>query len=289
MLNFPALDFDHGETIDMLRATVQQFAADEIAPRAADDRPRQPVSGRPVAQDGRPRPARHHRRRGSTAARRWAISRTSSRWRRSRARRRRSACRTARIRTCASTRSAATAARRRSASTCRSSITRRARRRARDERAGRRARTSCRCACAPTARGDRYVLNGSKMWITNGPDADTLVVYAKTDAQAGPARHHGVPDREGHEGLLDRAEARQARHARLQHLRARVRRTARCRPENVLGAGRARRQRADERPRLRARGARRRPARHHGGVHGRRAALRARARSSSASRSASSS
>jgi len=35
-------------------------------------------------------------------------------------------------------------------------------------------------------RGDRYVLNGTKMWITNGPDADTLVVYAKTDAGAGP-------------------------------------------------------------------------------------------------------
>ncbi|RYY17071.1 MAG: isovaleryl-CoA dehydrogenase [Alphaproteobacteria bacterium] len=35
-------------------------------------------------------------------------------------------------------------------------------------------------------RGDRYVLNGSKMWITNGPDADTLVVYAKTDPAAGP-------------------------------------------------------------------------------------------------------
>ncbi len=34
-------------------------------------------------------------------------------------------------------------------------------------------------------RGDRYVLNGSKMWITNGPDADTLVVYAKTDPEAG--------------------------------------------------------------------------------------------------------
>ena len=34
-------------------------------------------------------------------------------------------------------------------------------------------------------RGDAYVLNGNKMWITNGPDADTLVVYAKTDAQAG--------------------------------------------------------------------------------------------------------
>jgi isovaleryl-CoA dehydrogenase len=32
----------------------------------------------------------------------------------------------------------------------------------------------------------KFVLNGSKMWITNGPDADTLVVYAKTDANAGP-------------------------------------------------------------------------------------------------------
>ena len=34
-------------------------------------------------------------------------------------------------------------------------------------------------------KGDRYVLNGTKMWITNGPDADTLVVYAKTDPSAG--------------------------------------------------------------------------------------------------------
>jgi isovaleryl-CoA dehydrogenase len=35
-------------------------------------------------------------------------------------------------------------------------------------------------------RGDRWVLNGTKMWITNGPNADTLVVYAKTDPAAGP-------------------------------------------------------------------------------------------------------
>ncbi len=35
-------------------------------------------------------------------------------------------------------------------------------------------------------KGDRYILNGSKMWITNGPDADTLVVYAKTEPDAGP-------------------------------------------------------------------------------------------------------
>ena len=33
-------------------------------------------------------------------------------------------------------------------------------------------------------KGDRYIINGSKMWITNGPDADTLVVYAKTDPDA---------------------------------------------------------------------------------------------------------
>ena len=35
-------------------------------------------------------------------------------------------------------------------------------------------------------KGDRYVLNGSKMWITNGGDADVMVVYAKTDPAAGP-------------------------------------------------------------------------------------------------------
>lgn len=35
-------------------------------------------------------------------------------------------------------------------------------------------------------RGDRYVLNGNKMWITNGPDAHTFVIYAKTDVKAGP-------------------------------------------------------------------------------------------------------
>jgi isovaleryl-CoA dehydrogenase len=34
-------------------------------------------------------------------------------------------------------------------------------------------------------KGGRYLLNGSKMWITNGPDADTLVVYAKTDPERG--------------------------------------------------------------------------------------------------------
>src|SRR6056300_1232401 len=39
---------------------------------------------------------------------------------------------------------------------------------------------------AAECKGDHYVLNGSKMWITNGPDADVLLVYAKTDLSAGP-------------------------------------------------------------------------------------------------------
>ncbi|CAG8799540.1 11856_t:CDS:2, partial [Dentiscutata erythropus] len=38
-------------------------------------------------------------------------------------------------------------------------------------------------------KGDKYVLNGNKMWITNGPDANVLVVYAKTDPKAGS---HGI-------------------------------------------------------------------------------------------------
>ncbi len=37
--------------------------------------------------------------------------------------------------------------------------------------------------------GECYLLNGNKMWITNGPEADTFVVYAKTDMEAGP---HGI-------------------------------------------------------------------------------------------------
>ncbi len=34
-------------------------------------------------------------------------------------------------------------------------------------------------------KGDHFLMNGNKMWITNGPDADTLVVYAKTDPSGG--------------------------------------------------------------------------------------------------------
>jgi isovaleryl-CoA dehydrogenase len=40
--------------------------------------------------------------------------------------------------------------------------------------------------CRADRKGDRYVLNGTKFWITNAPSAETLVVYAKTDPSAGP-------------------------------------------------------------------------------------------------------
>ena len=50
-------------------------------------------------------------------------------------------------------------------------------------------------------KGDRYVLNGSKMWITNGGDADTLIVYAKTDPEAGPKGMTAFIIEKGFKGL----------------------------------------------------------------------------------------
>ncbi len=50
-------------------------------------------------------------------------------------------------------------------------------------------------------KGDRYVLNGSKMWITNGGDADTLVIYAKTDAAAGARGITAFIVEKGYRGL----------------------------------------------------------------------------------------
>ena len=45
---------------------------------------------------------------------------------------------------------------------------------------------SYRSAARAEKKGDRYFLNGNKMWCTNGPDAETLVVYARTTQDAGP-------------------------------------------------------------------------------------------------------
>ena len=78
-------------------------------------------------------------------------------------------------------------------------------------------------------KGDRYVINGAKMWITNGPVAETLVVYARTDPGAGARGHHRLHHRKGHEGFFDRAKARQARHARLRHRASWCSRIAKCR------------------------------------------------------------
>jgi isovaleryl-CoA dehydrogenase len=50
-------------------------------------------------------------------------------------------------------------------------------------------------------KGDRYVLNGSKMWITNGGDADTMIVYAKTDINGGPGGITAFIIEKGFKGL----------------------------------------------------------------------------------------
>jgi len=51
------------------------------------------------------------------------------------------------------------------------------------------------------AKGDRYVLNGAKMWITNAGDADTMIVYAKTDVNGGPGGITAFIVEKGFKGL----------------------------------------------------------------------------------------
>ena len=98
--------------------------------------------------------------------------------------------------------------------------------RAGDERAGRRLRRGrLDEPAAPRSAATCWVANGSKMWITNGPEADVLIVYMRT----APARSRvsacmtAFIVEKGMKGFSHRAEARQVRHARLQHLRAGVR------------------------------------------------------------------
>jgi isovaleryl-CoA dehydrogenase len=188
MLNFPALDFHHGETIDMLRATVQQFASDEIAPRATaiDQANLFPADlwrkmgdlgllGITVEEDY-----------GGTAMGYLAhvvameeISRASAAVGLSygahsnlcvnQIRRNGSAAQKKRYlpKLVSGEHVGALAMSEPGSGSDVVSMRLRA-----DRQGG-----------GPS---ERYVLNGNKMWITNGPEADTLVVYAKTDAQAGP-------------------------------------------------------------------------------------------------------
>jgi len=188
MLNFPALDFHHGETIDMLRATVQQFAADEIAPRAAaiDQANLFPADlwrkmgdlgllGITVEEEY-----------GGTAMGYLAhvvameeISRASAAVGLSYG---------AHSNLCVNQirRNGSEAQKRRYLPKLISG-----------ENVGALAMSEpgsgsdvvsmrLRAERKGSGASERYVLNGNKMWITNGPEADTLVVYAKTDAQAGP-------------------------------------------------------------------------------------------------------
>ena len=111
------------------------------------------------------------------------------------------------------------------------------------------ARTSCRCGSRAEKRNDRYVLNGTKMWITNGPDAGTLVVYAKTDPERSSRGITAFIVEKRDAGLFGGAKARQARHARLQHRRTGVR-ECRGAVRERAARGRPRRRGADVGPRL---------------------------------------
>jgi isovaleryl-CoA dehydrogenase len=183
MPNVPSIDFHHGETLDMLRATVQQFAAGEIAPRAAEiDRTNQfpadlwrkmgdlGLLGITVSEED-----------GGTGMGYLAhviameeVSRASASVGLSYG---------AHSNLCVNQikRNASPEQKRRYLPKLISG-----------EHVGALAMSepgagSDVVSMRLTARrdGERWLLNGSKMWITNGPDADTLVVYAKTDAQAG--------------------------------------------------------------------------------------------------------
>ena len=111
-------------------------------------------------------------------------------------------------------------------------------------------------------RAGGYVLNGSKMWITNGPEADTAVIYATIEPGSGAKGITAFIVERGMKGLSLRAETRQVRHARLGHLRTRVRRLLRA-GRQPAGPCRWRRGDPDVGTRLRAAGADGRSARAH--------------------------
>ena len=184
MLNYPTLNFRLGETIDMLRATVQQFAAAEIAPRAADiDRENQfpadlwrklgdlGLLGITVEEDY-----------GGTNVGYLAhivameeISRASG---------------SVGLSYGAHSNLCVNQIRRNGSEAQKRKYLPRL---VSGEHVGALAMSEpgsgsdvVSMRLRAERKGDRYVLNGSKMWITNGPDANTLVVYAKTDPQAGP-------------------------------------------------------------------------------------------------------
>ena len=195
-------NFDLGEMADAIRDTVHSFSQEKIAPRAdAIDKdnlfPRDlwPEMGA-LGLHG----ITVHGRMGRFGA--W-LSRTCRRDRGSFARvRQRWLSPTARTPICASTRSAAAATTTQKAKYLPKLISGEACRLLSPcpkPGAGQR----CCVDEAPGRRdqGDRYLLNGNKMWITNGPQAETLVVYAKTDGHAGSRGMTAFLIEKGEEGF----------------------------------------------------------------------------------------
>ena len=125
-------------------------------------------------------------------------------------------------------------------------------------------------------KGDRYVLNGTKMWITNGP-VRRRAGRLRQDRPGAAGRAASPPSWSRRASRDSRPRRSSTSSACAAPTRANwSSRTARCRPRTCWARS-AGRERADERARLRARGARGGAARHHAGGDGRRAALRARA------------
>jgi len=184
MVDYPALDFNLGETIDMLRSTVRQFAADEIAPRAAEiDRTNQfpPDLWRKLGDLGL-LGVTVDEEYGGTALGYLAhvvameeVSRASA---------------SVGLSYGAHSNLCVNQIRRNGNETQKHKYLPKL---ISGEHVGALAMSEpgsgsdvVSMRLRADRKDDRYVLNGNKMWITNGPDADTLVVYAKTDIQAGP-------------------------------------------------------------------------------------------------------
>ena len=85
--------------------------------------------------------------------------------------------------------------------------------------------------------GDEYVLNGSKTFITNGINADLVIVAAKTDPTAAPHRHVAARRRARHARLRARPQPREDRAAQPGHRRAVLQRRARARRQPARRGG----------------------------------------------------
>ncbi len=221
-------DFGLGDDVDMLRDTVRDFAQRPHRAARRRDRPQQHVPARPVAGDRRARPARHHGR-GGIRRRRPRLSRALRRHGGDLARLGRGRA-----------------------------LLRRALQPLRQPDPPQRHATSRSARYLPKLISGEHV--GALAMSEPGAGSDVVSMRTRADKQGRPlrpqrlqdvdhqragrrhagglcqdrphrrrARHHRLHRREGLQGFLHRAEARQARHARLRHQRAGVRRTARCR------------------------------------------------------------